>query len=51
MRKLVGSTFITLDGVISDPQVWGPPYWNEEHMAYGSRLLEPADALLCGRRT
>jgi hypothetical protein len=27
MRKLVESTFVTLDGVISDPQNWGPPYW------------------------
>ena len=51
MRKLVGSTFITLDGVISDPQVWGPPYWDEEHFGYARKLLEPADALLLGRRT
>jgi dihydrofolate reductase len=51
MRKLVGSTFVTLDGVISDPQVWGPPYWDEEHFGYARKLLEPADALLLGRRT
>ena len=51
MRKLVGSTFVTLDGVISDPQVWGPPYWDEEHFGYASRLLEPADAMLLGRKT
>ncbi len=51
MRKLVGSTFVTLDGVISDPQAWGPPYWDEEHFAYAARLLEPADAMLLGRRT
>ena len=51
MRKLVGSTFVTLDGVISDPQVWGPPYWDEEHFAYAARLLEPADAMLLGRKT
>ena len=51
MRKLVESTFVTLDGVIGDPQVWGPPYWDDEHGAYASKLLTPADALLLGRMT
>ncbi len=51
MRKLVESTFVTLDGVISDPQVWSPPYWDDEHAAYASSLLFEADALLLGRNT
>jgi dihydrofolate reductase len=51
MRKIVESTFVTLDGVISDPQVWGPQYWDDEHMGYAAKLLEPADALLLGRVT
>jgi dihydrofolate reductase len=51
MRKLVESTFVTLDGVISSPHVWGPPYWNEEHDAYAGKLLFAADALLLGRET
>lgn len=51
MGKLVGSTFITLDGVISSPEKWSAPYWNEEHNAYASTLLSAADALLLGRRT
>jgi dihydrofolate reductase len=51
MRKLVESTFVTLDGCIGDPQVWGPPYWDDEHFAYASKLLTPADALLLGRAT
>jgi dihydrofolate reductase len=51
MRKLIGSTLITLDGVISDPQRWSPPYWDDEHAAYAMGLLEPAEALLCGRTT
>ena len=50
-RKLVESTFITLDGVISDPQLWGPPYWDDEHAAYAGELLFAADALLLGRET
>jgi dihydrofolate reductase len=51
MRKLVESTFVTLDGVISSPQDWSPPYWDEEHEAYASKLLFGADALLLGRAT
>jgi dihydrofolate reductase len=51
MRKLVESTFMTLDGVISNPQEWGPPYWDEQHNGYASKLLEPADGLLLGRAT
>ncbi|MEV0385431.1 dihydrofolate reductase family protein [Nonomuraea sp. NPDC050643] len=51
MRKLIESTFVTMDGVISDPHVWGPPYWDEEHNAYSAKLLFDADALLLGRET
>ena len=51
MGKLVESTFVTLDGSISDPQNWSPPYWDDEHSAYSAKLLEPADALLLGRVT
>lgn len=51
MRKLLESTFVTLDGVISDPQNWGPPYWDDEHNAYAGKLLFAADALLLGRVT
>jgi dihydrofolate reductase len=51
MRKLVESTFMTLDGVISRPQDWSGPYWDDEHTGYAEKLLEPADALLLGRDT
>lgn len=51
MRKLVESTFVTLDGVISNPQEWGPPYWDDEHASYARELLFAADALLLGRAT
>ena len=51
MRKLVESTFVTLDGSISEPQNWSPPYWDEEHMGYAGKLLFAADALLLGRAT
>ena len=51
MRKLVESTFMTLDGVISSAGEWGQPYWNDEHADYAGRLLAASDALLLGRKT
>ena len=51
MGKLVESTFMTLDGVIGEPQNWSGPYWDDEHSAYASKLLFGADALLLGRKT
>ena len=51
MRKLIESTFVTLDGVIENPQVWGPPYWDAEHGGYATALLDRADALVLGRAT
>lgn len=61
MRKLIESTFVSLDGVIDDtrpstaphaePQHWGHPYWDEDHAAYGQYLMDQADALLLGRVT
>src|SRR5918995_1536385 len=43
MRKHVESTFVSLDGVISDPQKFGPPYWNDEHADYNRDLLFAAE--------
>ena len=51
MRKLVESTFVSLDGVIENPQNWSPPYWDDEHAAYATKLLDASDALLLGRKT
>jgi dihydrofolate reductase len=51
MGKLVESTFVTLDGVISSPEKWGPPYWDEDHASYAGSLLFGAEALLLGRKT
>jgi dihydrofolate reductase len=51
MRKLVESTFMTLDGVIDSPQNWSPLYWDDEHAAYATKLLSTSDALLLGRKT
>jgi len=51
MRKLVESTFVSLNGEIGSPQEWGPPYWDDEHAGYADKLLSAADALLLGRVT
>jgi dihydrofolate reductase len=61
MRKLIESTFVSLDGIIDDtrpstasraePQRWGSPYWDEDHGGYAAKLLDSADAMLMGRVT
>jgi dihydrofolate reductase len=51
MRKLIESTFVSLDGIISEPQRWSPPYWDYEHAGYASELLFSSDALVLGRKT
>lgn len=61
MRKLVESTFVSLDGVISDthpsttsraePQNWGNKYWDEQHNGLAAKLVGEADTLLLGRVT
>lgn len=52
MRKLVESTFVSLDGDVSDRLMdWAPTYWDEEYFAYERRLLFAADALVLGRKT
>ena len=53
MRKLIESTFVSLGGVIGDPQVWCPPYLDQATTARTptSSLLGSADALVLGRRT
>jgi dihydrofolate reductase len=51
MRKLIESTFMSLDGAIDNPQNWSPPYWDDEHTAYAEKLMSGADELLLGRKT
>lgn len=51
MRKLIESTFVTLDGVISSPEKWSTPYWDQEYSGYARDLLFASDALLLGRET
>jgi dihydrofolate reductase len=50
MRKLINSTYLTLDGVIENP-MWTMPYFDEEAGAFAGSLTAAADALLMGRVT
>jgi len=51
MRKIVAGLFISLDGVIEDPQDWHFPYFNDEMgEAVGSSVMA-ADCMLLGRVT
>ncbi len=51
MRKITAGLFISLDGVVQDPQDWHFPYFNEEMGAAVSAQLAAADTLLLGRKT
>lgn len=50
MRKLINSTYITLDGVIENP-MWTMPYFDEEASAFAGELTSAADGLVMGRAT
>jgi dihydrofolate reductase len=62
MRKIINSTYITLDGAIENPHLW-PSLAEEDSRGYGkarisdshfdiqNELLQSCDALLMGRRT
>ncbi len=51
MRKITAGLFISLDGVVEDPQDWHFPYFNDEMGVAVSAQLAAADTLLFGRRT
>lgn len=51
MRKLIETTFVTLNGSISNPQHWSPPYWDDDHTSYSLKLMENVEAQLLGRVT
>ena len=51
MRKIVANLFISLDGVVEDPQDWHFPYFNDEMGAAVDAVLGTADTLIFGRKT
>lgn len=50
MRKVIVSTYMTLDGVIENP-MWTFPYWSDEIAQFQTEDLFSSDALLLGRET
>jgi dihydrofolate reductase len=50
-RKVVASTYVTLDGYIDEPGQWSFPFWSEEASQFKARELFASDALLLGRLT
>ena len=53
MKKLVESTYVSLDGMVSGESFWGAQarFQDDKHAAYAARLLQSADALVLGRAT
>ena len=51
MRKIIAGLFISLDGVVENPQDWHFPYFNDEMGAAVSATLGAADIVLFGRTT
>jgi dihydrofolate reductase len=50
-RKVVASTYMTLDGFIDEPGMWSFPFWCEEAMQFKAKELWDSDAQLLGRLT
>ncbi|MEU4192523.1 dihydrofolate reductase family protein [Kribbella sp. NPDC026611] len=51
MRKLIESTYITLNGVVDSPQNWGGQYWDADQAAYAESLMDGVEAQVLGRAT
>ena len=53
MGKLVESTYVSLDGMVSGEGFWAAhaQVQDEKHAAYAEKLLKSADALVLGRAT
>src|SRR5205823_8985648 len=51
MSKLTAGLFISLDGVVENPQDWHFPYFNDEMGAPVPANLGEADTVLLGRKT
>ena len=51
MRRVVNSTYVSLDGVIEHLEGWHFDYFDDEAGQYAWELLSASDALLMGRLT
>jgi dihydrofolate reductase len=51
MRRVIVSSYVTLDGRVDELQDWTIPYSSDAAVAYHCDLLRNSDGLLLGRRT
>jgi len=51
MRRIINSTYMSLDGVVQRPELWTFDYRDEEAAKFAHDQLFNCDALLMGRRT
>lgn len=51
MRRIIDSTYVSIDGDQEALDQWHFEYWSDELAAYASRLLFSSDVLLMGRAT
>ena len=51
MRKVIVSTYVTLDGRVDEIRDWALPYNDDAVAAYHTDLLADSDGLLLGRKT
>jgi dihydrofolate reductase len=51
MRRVINSTYISLDGVVQDPQNWTFDYRSKDAAQYAHDLLFAVDTVIMGRRT
>lgn len=50
-RRVVATTYVTLDGYIDEPGMWSFPFWSEQAAQFKARELDETAALLLGRLT
>jgi dihydrofolate reductase len=51
MRRIINSTYMSLDGVVQHPELWTFDYRNEDATQAANEQLFAADALVMGRHT
>jgi dihydrofolate reductase len=51
MRRIVGSLFVSVDGVVESPEAWQSPFFDEELGAIVGQSLAASEGFLLGRRT
>src|SRR5262245_57354234 len=51
MRTLIVTEFMSLDGVIAEPQDWSFPYWGDDIQDFKTNELYDSDTMLLGRVT